>query len=415
MSGNTTIYALFNSVFEGGYVMKQEMISYLHTIKDDLFNLTKYLYENPEESFYEYKAYDYLVKMLKDNKFRVTEKYLDISTAFYAEYGSGHPKLCFICEYDAAGKEGHINGHNLVSSMSMGAALSLTKILEEFNSGTVIVLGCPGEYISGAKVTMAKQGTFKDVDTVLMAHPDVENFETGTSMAILPIKIKYTSKEGLSHSTEGVYSSLDACTFTFNALSILKNGFQRDCSIDNIAIKHCDSSYQLPKESELSLYIRTPKMSQACEIEKKIKELARAVEALMEVTYEISMPVLPYDELIPNHALSRIFAHNLKEIGIIDTVKPKNTFAGLSLGTVSHIVPCLHHYVSVVEDSSIKYSSTDFARATISQYAQENMLKASTALACTALDLLEKQELLQEIKVEFYENIKNHQEKPCEV
>ncbi len=388
--------------------MKQEMISYLHTIKDDIFSLSNYLYENPEESFNEYKAYDYLVKMLKDYHFKVTEKYLDIPTAFHAEYGSGHPKLCFICEYDAASKEGHITGHNLISAMSMGAALSLAKILDKFNSGTIIVLGCPGEFINGAKITMAKQGTFKDIDAVLMAHPDIENYSTGTSMALLPIKIRYKSEEGS-------YSSLDACTFTFNALSLLKIGFENDCYIDNIIIKHCDSSHMLPKESELSLYIRAPKMLQACEIEKTIKDLAKAVQSLMNISYEFSMPELPYDELIPNQALSRIFAHNLKEIGIIETVSPKNTFAGLSLGTVSHLVPCLHPYVSIVENSFIKYSTADFAKATVSQYALDKVLKSATALASTALDLLEKEDLLKEVKIEFYESIKNHQDKPCDI
>jgi metal-dependent amidase/aminoacylase/carboxypeptidase family protein len=395
--------------------MKQEMISYLHTIKDDIFKLSKFLYDNPEESFCEYKAYDYITKMLKDHCFKVTEKYLDIPTSFYAEYGNGHPKLCFICEYDAASKEGHVTGHNLISSMSLGAALSLAKILDKFKSGTIIVLGCPGEFVSSVKVTMARQGTFKDIDAVLMSHPDVENAETGTSMAVLPIKIKYSSKDLNTALLENFYSSLDACNFTLNSLSFLSKGFENNCYIDNINIKHCSSLSTIPKETELSIYIRAPKMLQACVIEKKIKDLVIAVESLMNVSSEISMHELPYEELIPNHTLSRIFAHNLKEIGIIDTVKPKNSFSSLSLGTVSHLVPCLHSYIKIVEDDSLQFGSLDFSKATLSKFAEDNTLKAATALACTALDLIEKEELLQEVKVEFYETIKNHQEKPCEI
>jgi metal-dependent amidase/aminoacylase/carboxypeptidase family protein len=395
--------------------MKQEMISYLHTIKDDIFKLSKFIHDNPEESFCEYKSYDYIVKMLKEHSFKVTEKYLDIPTAFYAEYGSGHPKLCFICEYDAASKEGHITGHNLISSISMGAALSLAKVIDKFKSGTIIVLGCPGEFISGAKVTMSRQGTFNDIDTVLMSHPDVENAETGTSMALLPLKLRYSSKENNSGTIRGSYSALDACTFTLNSLSLLNKGFDKNCFLDNISIKYFDNSSLMPKEADISFYIRSPKMTQACEIENKIKELVKSIESLMNVNCEISMHELPYEELIPNHVLSRIFAHNLKEIGIIDTVKPKNTFSSLSLGTVSHIVPCLHSYIKVVEDNNIKFSTLDFAKATLSGFAQESVLKAATALACTALDLIEKEALLHEVKVEFYENIKNHQEKPCDI
>lgn len=393
--------------------MKQEMISYLSTIKEEIFTLSKYIYDNPEESFCEYKTYNYILELLRCKDFKVKENFLDIPTAFYAEYGSGHPKLCFICEYDAASKSGHITGHNLISAMSISSALCLTKVLNKFQSGTIILLGCPGEFVSGSKITMAKQGTFTDIDVVLMAHPDIENAGTGTSMAQLPIKIKYLSKEFITYLKEGEYSSSDAAIFTLNAISTLKTGFKRNCAIDGIRIKNGDSRHIQSKESEIRFYIRTPKMIEACEIEKKIKELVKVTADLMNVNYEICMDELPYDELIPNQALSRIFAHNLKEAGIIDNLEPKNTFAGLSLGTVSHLVPCIHPYISITDDSAIKFSTTEFAKATISEYAQDKILKAATALAITGLDLLENQELLREIKAEFFETIKDHQDKPC--
>lgn len=393
--------------------MKQEMISYLSTIKEDISKLSKYLYENPEESFCEYKSYNYIVKLLKSYNFKVKENYLDIPTAFYAEYGSGHPKLCYICEYDAATKDGHTTGHNLISAMSISAAFSLAKVLNKFQSGTIILLGCPGEFINGSKITMAKQGTFSDIDAVLMAHPDVESAETGTSMALLPIKIKYLNEESLTNSMNGMYSSSDACIFTFNALSFLKTGFEKNCTIDDINIKTGASCHLLSNESEIKFYIRAPKMTQACNVENTIRELVTATANLMNVKYEISMSELPYDELIPNHTLSRIFCHNLKEAGIINTLKPKNTIAGLSLGTVSHLVPCIQPYISIVDDISVKYPSCEFAMATISNFAQDKILKAASALAMTGLDLLEKENLLKEIKVEFYETMKLHQDAPC--
>lgn len=393
--------------------MKQEMISYLSTIKEDVFKLSKYLYENPEESFCEYKSYNYIVNFLKSYNFKVKENYLEIPTAFYAEYGSGHPKLCYICEYDAATKAGHITGHNLISAMSISAALSLKKVLNKFQSGTIILLGCPGEFVNGSKVTMSKQGTFTDIDAVLMAHPDVENAETGTSMALLPMKIKYLSEEFLTYSRKGSYSSSDACIFTLNAINALEKGFEKNCTVDGIKIKNGDSCHVQSKESEIKFYIRTPKMLQACEIEKKIKELVKAVANLMNIDYEISISESPYDELIPNNTLSRMFAHNLKEVGIINTVYPKNTFAGLSLGTVSHIVPCIQPYISITEDKNIQFSTCEFANATISDFAQDKILKAASALAITGLDLLQSEDLLKEIKAEFYETIKKHEDKPC--
>jgi metal-dependent amidase/aminoacylase/carboxypeptidase family protein len=381
------------------------MISYLHTIKDELVELTKYLYENPEESFQEHKAYSYIIDMLKKHDFKVTEHYLDINTSFYAEYGSGHPKICYLCEYDAHGKDGHTTGHNLISTMSLGAAFALSKVIKKLGSGTVIILGCPGEFKSGAKITMSKQGTFNDIDVCLMAHPDIETALSGTSRAIEPIKITYNVIQN-SIPKVGNYSAQEASLFTFNALNFLIEGFPKDCAIDGIFVQSSTSPYTAPVHSQSSFYIRAPKMEIACEIEKKIRELVRTVSNIMEVQGEVCMHELPYDELVTNNSLSRLFSHNLKECGIIDINDSKDTPAGLSLGTVSRVVPCIHPFISIVKDNNVPYFSPEFAEATISEYAINNCLIAAEALAITGLDLVENENLLSEVKTEFYESFK---------
>lgn len=382
--------------------MKQEIITYLSTIKDDVLNLSKFLYENPEESFHEYKAHDYIVDMLKKNAFDVIEHYLNIPTAFYAKYGTGHPKICYICEYDAVKNLGHVVGHNLISAMSIAASLSLSKVISKIG-GSVIVVGCPGEFLGSSKVTMAKQGTFNDIDVVLMAHPDLATAESGSSMAIIPIKINYKSKSGFTYRKSQNYTALDACLFTFNTLSLLSKGFEENCTIDGVILKGGDSPYLLPSETESKFYIRCPKMYTACEIEKKIRELVKTTGYLMNIDYDICLYELPYDELIPNKNLSRVFSHNLKESGIIDIEPAKDTNSGLSLGTVSHIVPCIHPYICISEDKNIEYSSTEFSNASISYFAQNRIIKVSQALALTGLDLIENKSLLNQIKKEFFD------------
>lgn len=385
--------------------MKQEIVTYLSTIKEEIFNLSKFLYDNPEVSFSENKACTYIVKMLKDHNFKVKEHYLQIPTAFYAEYGSGHPKICYLCEYDAMPGGGHISGHNLVSSISLAAGLSLAKVIYKVG-GSVIILGCPGEFVGGAKVTMAKQGSFNDIDVALMAHPDIVTSENGTSMAILPLSITFKSKAGVSYRKDNSYSALDACIFTFNALSMLMKGFEEGCTINGVIIKGGSTPSLLPSLSESRFYIRAPKMKQAEEIEKKIKEFVKTIASIMGIEYETSLYELPYEELIPNNVLSRMFVHNLKESGLINIEGVKNTTSGLSIGTVSHIIPCIHPYINIIENSGTTYPSKEFAKASISQYALNKVMKAAQALAITGLDLIEKEELLNEVKAEFTKNLK---------
>ena len=380
--------------------MRQHIISHLSSFEDDIYEFSKHLYENPEESFNEYKAYSYIVDMLKEHNFDVQEHFCQIPTSFYASYGSGYPKICYLCEYDAVKDKGHVVGHNLVSAMSLTAAIGLSSVMDKFE-GTVIVIGCPGEYTSGAKVTLAKQGVFDDIDVVLMAHPDVSTHQNGTSMAILPLKITYKSTSGFTYRSTASYSALDACLFTFNAIGLLEKGFPEDCSIDGIIAKGGSTPSMNPSEAEGKFYIRAAKMCDAVKIECKIRELAKTVGSIMDVSSEVNLYELPYEELIPNDTLSRIFTHNLKESGIINVGDSQNTMSGLSLGTVSHIVPCIHPYIGIIDNPEIQYSSKEFADATISKYATENVLKAGYALAFTGLDMIEREDLLREVKMEF--------------
>jgi metal-dependent amidase/aminoacylase/carboxypeptidase family protein len=249
---------------------------------------------------------------------------------------------------------------------------------------------------------MTRQGTFSDIDVVLMAHPDIITAESGSSMAVVPVKISYKSKEGFAYRKSKGYSALDACLFTFNTLNLLEKGFDDGSTIDGVILRGGDSPYLLPSETESKFYIRSPKMCYACEIEKKIRELVKTTSYLMEVDSHVCINELPYDELISNSVLSRIFSHNLKESGVINVESPKSTNSALSLGTVSQVVPCIHPYICITEDKTLQYSSPEFALATVSYFAQDRVIKAAQALAATGYDLLDNESLLNQVKNEFF-------------
>lgn len=381
-------------------IVKQELISYLSTLRGTLYNLSKFLYENPETSYHEYKSYNYIVNLLKENNFKIIEHFLDINTSFYGEYGNGHPKICYLCEYDSPQNNDPISGHNLVSAMSIGAGLALSKAIDKLDKGTVILIGCPGEFADGSKLTMAKQGVFDDIDVVLMAHPHVNTSESGSSSAILPIKINYKSNDN-----ENNTSALDACTFTLNSITLVLKNTMAKCFIDNITVQSKSSSFSQSSEAELSFHIKASSLKDAYALEKKVRDLTDSTSRLINVSGEISMNGLPYAELVTNSTLSRIFCHNLKESGIINIAPPIFNYDGLSIGSVSHVCPCIHPYISVDQDQRIEYGSKDFAFATLSDFAKKEMLTSAQALAITGYDLLENEELLNEVKNEFYEGV----------
>lgn len=381
--------------------MKQEMISYLSTCSDDIYKLCKYLYDNPENSYSETKSYTYIMDFLSKYDFNVESNFLDLSTSFCATKGSGYPKVCFLCEYDAVPGEGHLTGHNLLTATSISAALALGKILDKIG-GSLVVIGCPGEYLGGTKSVMVKQGVFDDIDIVLLAHPDVVTSESGSSCAIIPLNIKYIGNSGLSFLNKGVYTSLDSILLTFNILNSLLKGFPEDVEVNSILSKGGSTPLLIPIESEAKFYIRSKEMDVARIAESKLREIVIYVSKLTRVQYSISLYEPENEELVTNRTLNRLFSHNLKENGIINIDPPRDINAGLSLGLVSKHVPCIHPYISIVEDKNIKYGTKEFSEATISEYAMKECTKAALSLAFTAFDIITNETLLAEVKNEFY-------------
>ena len=380
--------------------MKQEIISYISNIKEDIYNLSTYLYSNPETSYKEYKSYSYIINMLKAHDFEIQENYCNIPTSFYAQYGNGHPKICYICKYSSTEHVGHIFGNNVNASISMAAALGLSKVISK-SGGSVILLGCPGEYSNGAELALTKEKCLEDIDVIIAPHCDINNAESGTSMATIPIRIKYHQNINDEKKNFSNFSSLDAYLFILNTLSQLLKGLNNNCSIDTVSIKNASSCQSSRSESEAKFYLRATTLTEAKVLEKTIIDFIQSMSHIMNMPGEVSLFELPSEELLTNKSLSRIFAHNLKECGIINIDCCKNASYGLGIGSISHITPCIYPSIRITENPLISCPSPLFALETQSDFCKNNMIKAAEALAITGLDIIEKQDLLKEITLEL--------------
>ena len=81
---------------------------------------------------------------------------------------------------------------------------------------------------------MVKQGIFDDIDIVMMAHPDITTCESGSSSAIIPLKIKFIGNSGLSFLNKNAYTSFRCCILTFNILNSIIKGFPEMLEINSI-------------------------------------------------------------------------------------------------------------------------------------------------------------------------------------
>ena len=84
---------------------------------------------------------------MSNHGFIITPHYLDVATAWRAEYtrGKGGRTLGVCSEMDALPGLGHACGHNLIAVSGVAIALALKTALEEHDiPGTVVLLGTPG-------------------------------------------------------------------------------------------------------------------------------------------------------------------------------------------------------------------------------------------------------------------------------
>ena len=144
--------------------------------------------------------------------FRVTRGVGGLPTAFTAEFGQGKPIIGIMGEYDAlpgisnkaarekssaAGRRaGHGCGHNLFGVASLGAAAAIKDLIAAGKlKGTVRFYGTPAEESVGGKVYMAREGLFRDVDVMLVWHPDDETVaDVGSSQAIIDFIVEFRGK-----------------------------------------------------------------------------------------------------------------------------------------------------------------------------------------------------------------------------
>ena len=381
--------------------MKQEINSFLYSCEKDIHDLCIYLYNNPEVSYKEHNSSEYICNLLSKYNFNIQKNFLDINNAFFAQKGDKYPKICYLCEYDAIENVGHITGHNLTATISASAALALGHIINKIG-GSVILIGCPGEYFGGSKGTMVKQDTFEDIDVVMEVHPDIITCESGSSSSIIPIGIKFIGTKNLHFLNRSAFTPLDAALLTINILNSTKKGLPEGLEINYVTSNGGNTPLFIPSETELKCYIRARTSKLASYGNEHIKQIVKYVAELTGIENNFFLYEQPNKELITNHTLNRLFSHNLKESGIININPPKNIYAGLSIGDVSHKVPTIHPYISIVEDDTIQYGSIDFAKATISDYALNQCIISAKALACTGIDLIKNENLLLEVKQEFF-------------
>ena len=107
-------------------VLQQKAREAIDSLSTELHNISKDIWNNPQQNFTEVFAHKLLTTYLKEKGFTVISGCGGLSTAFKAVFTNSSqkgPRVGIVCEYDALPEIGHACGHNLIAEAGIAAAM----------------------------------------------------------------------------------------------------------------------------------------------------------------------------------------------------------------------------------------------------------------------------------------------------
>jgi aminobenzoyl-glutamate utilization protein B len=330
-----------------GAVSSDEVLGAIEKVTPTIEQTAQKLWDLSEVSLLEKKSSAYLKGVLKRNGFKITsEDTANVPTAFIAEYGSGEPKLGIMLEYDALpglGNEpvpkkqprkdgitaGHGCGHNLIGAGALGAALALKNIMKEKGiSGTLRVYGGAAEETEGAKVYMAREGLFSDLDAMLHTHPlDVAAVMNVRTSAQSQMYIEFTGKT--AHAGQSPWlgrSALDAVELFLHAVNNMREHLKPTARVHYVITNGGQAPNIVPEEASVKLIFREASRADVDAGVAWIKEMAEGA-ALMTQTKALAVDFYGMYDLLPNTPLAQRMQQHYETVGVPEFTKEEQDFA----------------------------------------------------------------------------------------
>ena len=413
---------------------------------DDAWSRAQQIWEWAEPGYQETRSSGLLANWLEEAGFRMKRGIAEIPTAFTAEFGSGTPVIAILGEFDALpglaqqpvpyeqpkpeAYYGHGCGHHLFGVASATAALALAEQIQAGRlSGTIRYYGCPAEEGGSAKVFMVRSGLFDDVDVALHWHPGNENAAGDrSSLARIAVKFRFRGKSAhAAGAPDQGRSALDGVELMNHAVQLLREHVPSDTRIHHIITSGGDAPNVVPNFAEVYYYVRHPHSKTLRRLYERVVKCARAGALATETELEIVNEggIL---EIFPNNTLAEVTRANLevlndlhfepeeiefalklqetitrpKPLDSISRVRDRSGEVGngsTDVGDVSWVVPTTGFGTAcwVPGTPGHSWQAVACGKTTI---ARKGMVLAARVLAATAVDLLQRPELINQAKQE---------------
>ncbi len=374
-------------------------------IREELVEIAMEIFNNPEIGYQEYNSSRLLTEYLAKNDFLIERGLSGLETSFRATYDSriAGKTIGLIAEYDALPEIGHACGHNLFSVAACGTAIALKDSIDEIG-GKVVVVGTPSEEgtveNAGGKVIMARDGIFDDLDIAMMCHGDESTYIERYLVAATSMTVRFFGTE--IHAGGDVTfgrNALTAANLTISNINAIRQHFFPRAVVNPIITKGGIVPNTLARETELKFTIRSTKRKDLGELIRRIENCVKAAGLTTDCEYEIIKQENVYEDTRPNTVLAKSFGKALDRLGIEYYQKNEANFAW-DIGNVSYRVPTLCPYIKIGPDGILCHS-VEFLEASSSQGGFDGLVVGAKAMASTALDYLESEDIQKAVFEEF--------------
>lgn len=354
--------------------------------RKDIQAIGEEIFEHPEPALSETRAARLLTDFLASSGFEIQSNLADMPTAFQAtarnfdseamRKGLRHGHVAILAEYDAD-EDGHLSGRHLVASGAIATAVGLAEVLRGVH-GQVMIIGCPAAAMLEGKRRLAAAGVFEPADAALGSAPAStgKGFQpiinnTGGTLASARVLVRF----------EGASDETDARQRLTTAAESLAHDFQEP-----------ESLAAAPTETGINLDIRCSTNPQLDEAVARLRDLAERVAAdtgsVANVDVQVEAPAFNVNRILARRVKTFADTLSLKQEKVV-----KTPLAGPSdWGHVS-LVASTTRAVYPISESDVEIGTPEFAEASRSDFAYQQMLTCAKAVALAGLDLLGDMEL----------------------
>ncbi len=261
-------------------MMNENIKSWFETHKEEVANLKKTFWENPETAFTEYVAAETTREFLLNhgftevNAFDAEEKGGKPNTVI-AKWGSGKPVIGLLGELDALpglGQDavpyyspiegpGHGCGHCLMATAGVTSAVALREAMEKENiPGTLVYIACPAEETLAGKAVLARDGYFDDLDIGLIWHPSGSDMDFSTGMvmsATTNILFEFQGKTAHGGTAWQGRSALDAAELMNVGVQYLREHVTDDCRMHYVYRDGGEAPNIVPEHASVYYFLRS--------------------------------------------------------------------------------------------------------------------------------------------------------------